>query len=219
MRLTVVPHAPLDLHAFVTHLPGPLGHLATPPELAGLLDPGAEAPLAADPSVRGAVRDLLRHGGFKPAGRSKPASEYLLRAAAQGPLRSINLAVDACNAVSLHSGLPISVVDADLLRPPARIAVPEGRTTYVFNPSGQEIDVGGLVVLCDALGACAGPVKDSQRTKTNEATICTLSLIWSSVHLPGRGAAATAWYRALLERAGATTLGVELAGVDEPVGE
>ena len=40
------------------------------------------------------VRDLLRAGGFKPAGRSKPASEYLVRAAGEGKLAGINLVVD-----------------------------------------------------------------------------------------------------------------------------
>ena len=37
--------------------------------------------MKADESVREAVRALLRHGGFKPAGRSKPAAEYLVKAA------------------------------------------------------------------------------------------------------------------------------------------
>ena len=57
------------------------------------------------------VRNLLRHGGFKPSGRSKPASEYLISAVEKGRLGSINAAVDCCNVASLHSGLPISVVD------------------------------------------------------------------------------------------------------------
>jgi hypothetical protein len=46
--------------------------------------------------VRAAVRDMLRPGGCKPTGRGKPASEYLVRAASEGQLAPINLAVDAC---------------------------------------------------------------------------------------------------------------------------
>src|SRR5262245_22284289 len=121
--LTIDPHPLLDLRAFVTDFPRPLAEMPAPPELLALLSPGAGAPLASDDAVRQAARDLLRHGGFKPTGRSKPASEYLLKASADGPLASINVAVDACNVVSLHSGLPISVIDLDLARPPFRVGI------------------------------------------------------------------------------------------------
>src|SRR5690606_12724952 len=129
--------------------------------------------------------------------------EYLLGAAADGPLRSINPAVDAGNAVSLHSGLPISVVDLDRVRPPLRVAIAARGSSYVFNPSGQVIDVGGLVCLHDADGPCANAVKDAQRSKTDGATRRTLSLLWSSAELPGRGEKAAAWYRELLAALGA----------------
>src|SRR5437868_5356398 len=109
--LTVDAHPLLDLRAFVTTFPHPLGELPSPPDLQALLALDVPAPLNSDDTVREAVRQLLRHGGFKPTGRSKPAAEYLLKAAAEGRLASINVAVDACNATSLHSGLPISVVD------------------------------------------------------------------------------------------------------------
>src|SRR5688500_10516642 len=112
-----------------------------PTQLPALLSPTASAPLQSSDEVRAAVRDLLRHGGYKPTGRGKPASEYLIRAVSEGALSSINPAVDACNVVSLHSGLPISVVDLDRARPPFRIAVAAAETTYVFNASGQTIDV------------------------------------------------------------------------------
>ena len=60
---------------------------------------------------RDAVRRLLRHGGFKPAGRSKPAQEYLLRTANDpATFPAILNAVDVLNVVSLRSGLPISLV-------------------------------------------------------------------------------------------------------------
>jgi len=122
--LNVAPHPLLDLCAFVTSFPGPLGELPSPPALLAGLAPGyPDAPVHSDEHVRAAVRDLLRHGGiFKPTGRSEPASEYLLKAASEG-MASINLAVDACNVASLHSGLPISVVDLDLVTPPLSIAV------------------------------------------------------------------------------------------------
>jgi hypothetical protein len=111
--LTVAPHPLLDLRAFVTAFPRPLGEMPSPPELRALLALEAPAPLHGDGAVREAVRALLRHGGFKPTGRSKPASEYLIKAVREGLLSSINVAVDVCNVVSLHSGLPISVVDLE----------------------------------------------------------------------------------------------------------
>src|SRR5580658_9891691 len=101
-------HPLLDARSFVTQFPRPLGEMPSPPELTALFSLTAAAPFKSDDSVRQAVRQLLRHGGFKPTGRSKPASEYLLKAVREGLLSSINLAVDACNAASLHSGLPIS---------------------------------------------------------------------------------------------------------------
>jgi DNA/RNA-binding domain of Phe-tRNA-synthetase-like protein len=203
--LTVDPHPLLDLRAFVTRFPRPLGELSSPPELQALLSLDASSPLRSDEAVREAVRKLLRHGGFKPTGRSKPASEYLLKAVGEGRLASINVAVDVCNAVSLHSGLPISVVDLDRAREPFRVGVAPAGTGYVFNTSGQTIDVGGLLCLFDADGPCANAVKDAQRTKTGAETRGTLSLIWGSVALPGRAAQAETWYRSLLEQQGATT--------------
>lgn len=203
--LRVDPHPLLELSAFTTALPRPLADLPAPPALVARLSLEAPAPLRADDHVRAAVRDLLRAGGFKPTGRSKPASEYLLRAAGEGALGTINAAVDACNVASLHSGLPISVIDTDLARHPFHVAIPPPGTTYVFNPSGQVIDIGGLLSLWDAEGPCAGPVKDSQRTKTHPGTLRTLSIVWGTTALPGRAAATAAFYRDLLHELGAVT--------------
>jgi DNA/RNA-binding domain of Phe-tRNA-synthetase-like protein len=203
--LTVDPHPLLDLRAFATTLPRPLGEVPASPELLAFLALDAVAPLQSDDAVREAVRVLLRQGGFKPTGRSKPASEYLLKAVREGLLSSINLAVDACNVASLHSGLPVSVVDLDRARPPFRVGVAPPGSSYVFNASGQTIDLGGLLCLFDADGPCANAVKDAQRTKTTGDTRRTLSLIWGTVALPGRAARTETWYRSLLEQSGATT--------------
>lgn len=201
--LHVEPHPLLEAVAFTTIFPAPLGQIATPEAVLALFVPGAAAPLSSGDDVRAAVRDLLRKGGFKPTGRSKPASEYLIRASEEGRLSAINPAVDVCNAVSLHSGLPISVVDLDLAKPPFQLGICPVGTDYVFNPTGQVIDVGGLISLWDAEGPCAGPVKDSQRTKTHEGTTRTLTVIWGTSALPGRAARARAWYADLLGSLGA----------------
>lgn len=203
--LTVDPHPLLDLRAFVTTLPQPLGDLRSPPSLLELLNLEAKAPLSSDDAVREAVRALLRQGGFKPTGRSKPAAEYLIKAVRDQLLSSINLAVDVCNVVSLHSGLPISVIDLDRSQGPYRVGVAPAGTSYVFNASGQTIDVGGLLCVFDAAGPCANAVKDAQRTKTTAETRRTLSVVWGTVALPGRAEQTARWYRELLEQNGAAT--------------
>ena len=209
--LPVDPHPLLRVAAFTTTFPALLGELATPPAVLDALAVDAPAPLRRSEDVRTAVRDLLRHGGYKPTGRGKPASEYLVRAATEGVLGAINLAVDACNAVSLHSGLPISVVDLDRARAPFRIGgAPEG-ASYAFNASGQEIDLAGLLCLFDADGPCANAVRDAQRTKTRAETRSTLSVVWGCTGFEERLADTERWYRALLEQAGATTARVEPA--------
>ncbi len=201
LAVTVDAHPLLDAVVFETRFPHPLSELGARPEIAALLTASAtsEAPLASDDEIRGAVRNLLRHGGYKPTGRGKPASEYLLRAVAEGALSSINAAVDACNAVSYHSGLPISVVDLDLVTEPLSIRVAPTGTDYVFNASGQTIDVTGLLCLFDAGGACANAVKDSQRTKTRPETTRTVTVIWGSSALAKRSERTFAWYQKLLE--------------------
>jgi DNA/RNA-binding domain of Phe-tRNA-synthetase-like protein len=211
ITLDVAPDPLLDAFAFTTTFPSPLGEVPASDAIRAALVPGATAPLASDDAVRAAVRDLLRHGGYKPTGRGKPASEYLLRAVAEGALSAINAAVDACNAASYHSGLPISVVDLDRAQAPFRLALAPAGTRYVFNASGQEIDVAGLLCLWDADGPTANAVKDAQRTKTSAATTRTLSVVWGAKALPGRAAATTAWYRDLLAGVGATTEACALA--------
>lgn len=200
-------HPLLQLGVFVARLPAPLAELPTPAWLRdGLQLEFDAAPVAApDDAVRKAVRDMLRHGGFRPSGRSKPASEFLLRAATQGELGSINLAVDLCNVVSLHSGLPISVVDLELTTAPLRVDIAGPETSYVFNPSGQEMRLDGLVCLHDAAGACANPVKDSQRSKTHAGTRATLCVVWGCTALSARVRATVSWYRELHTRLGFET--------------
>jgi len=183
MVLSVDPHPLLQLVALRSTLPAALGDLPSPPSLLALLDPAAPAPVGADDSVRAAVRDLLRHGGFKPTGRSKPASEHLRQATAEGrlgPGQGINLAVDLCNVVSLHSGLPISVVDLERAVPPLRVGLAPAGARYVFNASGQVIDIG-----------CPG-------------TRDTLVLIWGPRSLSSQVAATADWYARLLREHGAT---------------
>lgn len=202
--LGIEPHPLLAVRSFTTSFDAPLGSMDTT-QLAPWLLADADAPLERSEDIRRAVRDVLRHGGYKPTGRGKPASEYLVRAASEGALPTINAAVDVCNAVSLHSGLPVSVIDLERATEPLHIAVAVGGTRYVFNTGGQEIDVGGLVCLFDGAGPCANPVKDAQRTKTSDSTRRTLSVVWGVAGAEEHLERAVAWYRELLATVGGTT--------------
>ncbi len=202
------PHPLLDPLCFVTLYPKSLANLPSPPSLLELFDTRNSVPLDIPPLVKKHVRDLLRHGGYKPTGRNKPASEYLIKAVDKGwsaTTEGINLAGDACNVASFRSGLPISVVEAQTVTPPLSIQICPAGTRYVFNPSGQILEVGGLVSLCDAKGPCAGPVKDSQRTKTSGSTTITLSTIWGTRQIPGYTRMVSQWYRSLLHECGCAT--------------
>ncbi|MFT4543144.1 MAG: DNA/RNA-binding domain of Phe-tRNA-synthetase-like protein [Planctomycetota bacterium] len=201
------------LQAGIIHasFPSPLGELPSPESLQLLLTLEADVPLKRSEECRKDVRNLLRHGGYKPTGRGKPASEFLVRAAGEGKLSSINLAVDICNVVSLHSGLPISVVDPDRAVNPLSIAIAGEGTSYVFNASAQEIRLDGLLCLFDSDGPCANSVKDCQRTKTDDTTRNTISVIWGTTAQAEQTVAAIEWYQKLLEQYGATDVRVDSA--------
>jgi len=205
LAIAIEPHPTLRARTLATQLPRALAELPSPEWLIELLRIDATTPLEKSEDLRTAVRDMLRHGGYKPTGRGKPASEYLVRTAQEGGLRSINAVVDVCNVVSLHSGFPISVVDAGRAAAPYRIAIAPPGTSYVFNPAGQEIDVSGLVCLFDAQGPCGNAVKDAQRTKTNDETRATISVIWGCAGFEKQLERADEWYRGLLNRLGAET--------------
>lgn len=142
---------------------------------------GVDAP---PENVKSAIRDLLRKGGYKPTGRGKPASEYLAQAAARGEFPRINHAVDALNLVSLESGLPISLLDADrAIEGTAGLVIRLGLAgeKYVFNAAGHEIDVEGLLVVARAGGPPLGnAVKDSMATKTTPETTHVVAVVWAS---------------------------------------
>lgn len=211
MDITVKTHPLLAAAAFETTFPSELEALTTPASWRQLFALDAPAPFGRCEELRKAVRDLLRHGGYKPTGRGKPASEYLVRAAENEALGPINVAVDACNIVSLHSGLPISVIDVERAEAPLHIAVAPESARYVFNATGQEIDLKGLLCLHDAVGPCANGVKDSQRTKTHTATKHTLSVIWGTLEFPGLADEVATWYRELLDTAFGGAAGITRA--------
>jgi DNA/RNA-binding domain of Phe-tRNA-synthetase-like protein len=167
---------------------------------------------------KAAVRDMLRRGAYKPSGRGKPASEYLMAAARAGDFPLVNGPVDVNNAVSLQWGYPASVFDAaksgtDLLV--RRGAVGE---SYRFNTAGQVIELEDLLCVCRKVdGAwvpCGNPVKDSMDTKTSAATTVVVAVLFAPLDEDARHLrdAAERFRDLLAGHCGATETGAEVLG-------
>jgi DNA/RNA-binding domain of Phe-tRNA-synthetase-like protein len=147
-----------------------------------LIERRAEQENFPPPELKDGIRALLRAGGYKPSGRGKPASEYLVGAARKGAFPRISNLVDAANRYSLLTGLPISLLDLDrALEGTDGLVIRLGREgeSYVFNESGQEIDLDGLLSVAREDGAPIGnAVKDSLATRTNDETKNVIAVIW-----------------------------------------
>jgi len=153
---------------------------------------------------RAAVRSMLRFGKYKPSGRSKPSSEYLLAAALEGNFPLVNGPVDANNAVSLEWGYPASVFDLELCGATLLLRRGMPGESYVFNLSGQSIDLQDLICVCREEGEawipCGNPVKDSMATKTRESTQHVAAVIYAPSAEPGTDIEAAAAQFATLLR-------------------
>jgi len=163
---------------------------ASSPELTGLLQQAEERARndaeTFPEDVRTAVRDLLRQGGYKPTGRGKPASEFLLGAARKRELPHVNNLVDINNLVSLDTALPISIFDRDRLGDEITVRFGRAGENYCFNPSGQVMDLGGIVLVCRTSTdePVGNAVKDSMLAKVSPTTRAALAVVYGSRHLP-----------------------------------
>ncbi len=133
---------------------------------------------------RAAIRGLLRNGAYKPTGRAKPATEYLLRTAAEGQFPRISAPVDVCNALCIEHLLPISLWDVE--RAGAEdftFRLGRAGEAYVFNGGGQEIALDDLIVGCRSAddAPIVNPVKDSLATKTTGETRRVAAVVYSSI--------------------------------------
>jgi hypothetical protein len=140
------------------------------------------------PGRKNAVRGMLRFGSYKPAGRSKPSSEYLLAAALEGDFPLVNGPVDVNNAVSLEWGYPASIFDLELCGSSLLLRRGLAGESYVFNPSGQNIDLKDLLCVCrlenEAWLPCGNPVKDAMATKIRESTQGLAAVVYAPITEP-----------------------------------
>lgn len=193
--------------------------------IAALTEERAAAPWPPD-ALRVGIRRLLRLGGFKASGRSKPASEYLAAAAGRGEFPYLFNVVDINNLVSLQTGWPASVLDVDRLLPDAQgtLEVRFGRDgeRYVFNGAGHSIELKGLLCLARVEGPClANPVKDSMEAKVDEQTRRVMAVIYTSRTVtdePTLRATCARYARLLTEHAAATACVCSLLPAGESAG-
>jgi len=140
---------------------------------------------------RKACRDMMRNGSYKPTGRGKPASEYLLRTANEGSFPRINTLVDINNYISLKYLVPISLWDIDKVEADSwlfRLGKPD--ESFVFNPTGQTLALKDLITgfaVYDGMETpIVTPVKDCQQTKTDEQTRNMIAAIYYPAHWTGK---------------------------------
>jgi DNA/RNA-binding domain of Phe-tRNA-synthetase-like protein len=99
-------------------------------------------------------------------------------------LLSISNVVDVNNYFSLKRRLPASVIAGSLVT--HDLIVREGRPgeTYVFNSSGQELRLEGLLCLSTRDGvALASPVKDALAAHVTEKSTSAIACIYGSLDL------------------------------------
>ena len=168
--------------------------------------------------MRRRVRGTLRYGKYKPSGRGKPASEFLLRAALHDEFPLVCPPVDVNNAVSLESGLPGSIFDVGLSG--CRLLMRRGAEgeEYTFNSAGQSIDLQDLLLVCrlrqDMWEPCGNPVKDSMATKIQSETRDVVAVLYAPADEPRDAVCGWAerYAAMLIEHCGAVHSGYAVVG-------
>ena len=127
-----------------------------------------------------ATRAAYKACGKDPS-RYRPASEQLARRVLQGKeLYSVDTLVDLGNLVSLFSGYPTGLLDADKLagQNDATILLGVGHAGEPYEGIGRGVlNIEGLPVYRDAAGPIATPTSDSTRTMLSADTRRLLFII------------------------------------------
>ncbi len=188
VTLTIDNHIPRDDLYLGSIVAGALTVEPAPRELARALDETirerASVPLPLELEQRRlACRQMLRNGIYKPTGRGKPASEYLLRAALEASFPRKSGAVDAINLVSLRYCVPISLWDTQAASPKAvEFRLGRAGERYTFNSAGQMLELQDLVCGCrvDEEGSVpiVTPIKDSMAAKITAQTRYVAAVIY-----------------------------------------
>lgn len=127
-------------------------------------------------SAIAATRAAYKACGKDPS-RYRPASEQLARRALQGKgLYSVDTLVDVGNLVSLLSGYPTGLLDADKIEGEVHLGIGTANDEYEGIGRGA-LNVQGLPLYRDARGGIATPTSDSTRTMLSSTTQHLLFII------------------------------------------
>ncbi|WP_417456022.1 B3/4 domain-containing protein [Kordiimonas sp.] len=115
------------------------------------------------------VRAAFKVCGKDPS-RYRPSSEALTRRVIAGKgLYLVNNVVDSGNLVSLMTGIPVGVYDAEKIKGDVRLTIGEAGEEYAGIGRGS-INLEGLPVMHDSEGPFGTPFSDSARTNVDETT-------------------------------------------------
>jgi len=133
--------------------------------------------LTSVPEIK-AVRDGYRAIGKDPS-RYRPSQQALLRRVLQGKgLFKINSVVDVNNLISLNSRHSLGSYDLDHTKGPITFRI--GANGENYKGIGKDtVNLEGLPIFSDELGAFGSPTSDSERTMVRLATTRLLMVIIS----------------------------------------
>ncbi|MEM1322026.1 MAG: phenylalanine--tRNA ligase beta subunit-related protein [Bacteroidota bacterium] len=133
--------------------------------------------IASDPILQSS-RQAYKALGKDPS-RYRLSAEALRRRVAQGKgIYRINNVVDLLNLISLQYGFSIGGYNADAIQGPIRLG--RGRPEEPYQAIGRgALNIEGLPVLRDQLGAFGSPTSDSQRTMVGPPTEHFLMIFFS----------------------------------------
>lgn len=151
------------------------------------------------------MRQLYKKLGKDP-NRYRPSAEALCRRLLLGKeLYQINTLVDLINLVSICSGFSIGGFDAEKVRGALRIGV--GQANEPFDAIGRgPLNIEGLPVYRDAVGAIGTPTSDIERTKLTLETQRLLLVVHAAGGSQGLDEAVALSSRLLQHYAQATDL-------------
>lgn len=154
------------------------------------------------------MRQLYKKLGKDP-NRYRPSAEALCRRLLQGKdLYRLNTLVDLINLVSIQTGFSIGGFDANKVHGPISIGV--GQAAEPFDAIGRGLlNIQGLPVYRDELGAIGTPTSDVERSKLSLETNRLLMVIHAAGGSKGLEDAVTLSERLLLQHAQATALHIQ----------
>lgn len=137
-----------------------------------------DADASQDPTLKG-LRSFFSHLGIDPT-KDRPSGEALIRRVLGGKgLYRVNAVVDINNAVSLLTGCPCGVYDAEKISDDT-VTITVGRSGQTYEGIGGKLVNGeGKILTADASGVFGGPVADSKRTCVRPETNEVLMLIYA----------------------------------------